>query len=156
MIDPGRYLGKVKQYGIGTTKAGDPNVTVIFGFKDNLNQERELTWFGSLKEGRAREITIDALLVCGFKGNDIGALAGGPETGLLDLNTDVDLVVENEEYNGKVSTKIKWINRAGGAAFKDKADPSLIQKMAGMNLKADVAARRAATGVKDSGDEIPF
>lgn len=67
MINPGKYTAKIKDYGIGSTKAGEPKAMILFTFKDQNGAEKELTWSGSLKEGRAREITIDALLTCGLK-----------------------------------------------------------------------------------------
>lgn len=150
-----KYTARIKDYGIGTTKAGDPKAMVMFTFKDENGTSVDMTWSGSLREGRAREITIDALLVCGLKGNDLSKLAQGAESGVLDLNRDLSITVEEEEYNGKTYKKIKWINAPGGAGFRD-IDPSTVKKLTGMNLSGDVEARRKQSGIKDKVDEVPF
>lgn len=154
MIAAGRYSAKIKGYGIGTYKDGSPKVMILFSFKDADEKQQELTWAGSLKEGRAREITIDALLVCGLRGEDIKALAGGVETGLLSTENDVSIVIEHEEYEGKTYARIKWVNPAGGGAFK-KSTIAEVQKMAGLDLKTDVLARRKETGISED-DNLPF
>lgn len=157
MINAGKYIAKIKDYGIGSTKAGDPKAMIMFTFKDENGTNHEMTWNGSLKEGRAREITIDALLNCGLKGDDLSQLANGIESNVLDANIEVELDIQHKEYEGKIGPRISWINRPGGAAFRDKMEHTIaVQKMAGLNLKADVMARRKEKGIPDKKDIIPF
>lgn len=157
MINAGKYIARIKDFGVGTTKAGDPKAMVMFTLKDENGTSHDMTWNGSLKEGRAREITIDALLICGLKGDDLSRLSMGVESGILDVNSDVQLDIQHESFEGKTSAKIKWVNRPGGAAFRDKLTPDLaVQKMAGLNLKADIAARRKETGLADKKKDLPF
>lgn len=157
VVSPGKYTAKIKDYGLGTTQNGDPKAMILFTFKDQNGQDRELTWTGSLKEGRAREITIDALLVCGLKGDELSTLASGVEGSALSADQEVQIDVMTEEYEGKAYSKIKWVNRLGGAAFREKMNHGMaVQKMAGLNLKADVAARRKETGVTDKKEDLPF
>lgn len=154
MINPGKYTGRVKDYALGVTQKGDPKVMIIFTFKDEHGSQQELTWTGFLSE-KAKNITIDTLLNCGMKGEDIGALVAGVECGVLDTSIDVTLVIENEEYQGKTFPRIKWVNRPGGAAFKDKLTSADVKKMPGLNLKADVLARRKETGLNED-EKLPF
>lgn len=150
-VNEGKYTAKIKDYGIGTTKEGQPKAMIIFTFKDEKGLDQELVWSGSFKEGKAREITIDALLTCGLKGDNPLAMVGGIETGILNADQEVQIQVKNELYNDKTYSKIAWINKLGGRMFQDKVD---VQKFAGLNLKADVVARRKETGIKDDG--VPF
>lgn len=148
-VQPGKYLAKVTDYGIGTTKEGLPQVLVMFAYKDKDQDEHSLIWFGSLKEN-AKPYTIDALLACGLKGNDLEVLADGVGNGALDTEKDVQITVEEHEWQGKKSMRIQWINEPGASSFRDKLTKGeAVQKMQGLNLKADVLARRQASGKKD-------
>jgi hypothetical protein len=68
MINPGTYPAKVISHAISETRGGDPQAAVTFSF--DANGPKTMTWYGSFKEGKAREITIKALLACGLKGNN--------------------------------------------------------------------------------------
>ena len=150
-IPAGRHSAKVIDYGLGETKNGDPQVKIRFKLDGDGS---EITWFGSLKEGRAREITIDALLVCGMVGDDLNDLSGGAGSGILNEKKSVSIVVEDEEYNGKTTTKVKWINDIDGGGRSLAPDKKPLLK----SMKGDILARRAQRGKVDSKDneELPF
>src|SRR5690606_25930509 len=117
---PGKYEAKPKQWGLGTTSKGNPQVIVLFGIDDQDGDHHEMTWFGTLKEGRGQEITLDSLLFMGFKGNDLTTLADGVEGGALDMDTPVSITIAEEtNEKGQTFMKVQWVNRVGGAAFKD-------------------------------------
>lgn len=147
-VTAGKYIARVLNYGIGNTKAGDPQAIVQFQFKDNDGDQHSLTWFGSFKE-KALPYTLDALLYCGMKGNDPAELAQGIDGGALDLNQEVQIVVEEQtDDKGRVVPKISWVNRLGGNAFKNAITfDQAKSKLAAMNLKGAVMARRAETGL---------
>lgn len=127
-MQPGRYEGKILDYGIGETKMGNPQIFVKFKIG-----EKSLTWFGSLSE-KAIEITGKALIACGFKGTDLSVLADGLNSNALDLDKTLSLVVENEEYKGKTYTKIKWVNELNSGATEKLNKAGAVQKLSGMNL----------------------
>lgn len=83
---------------------GTPGVKIVM----QLEGGGSLTWTGWLTGG-ATEITVKALRAMGWQGDD-----------LSDLSTvgsvDCELVVEEEEYNGKWYPKIKFVNVPGGGA----------------------------------------
>ena len=59
----------------------------------------KMTWFGTLKVGKGREITLKAICTAGLDSH-IGSLQDGiPVDGIT--GKDVSLVIETEEYNGK-------------------------------------------------------
>lgn len=77
-----------------------PSVVVTF---KNFEGETIDAWL--YLSDRALERTEKALRTCGWYGNDISeCMRDG-----LGLN-EVELVVEDEEYQGKVRSKVKWIN----------------------------------------------
>jgi hypothetical protein len=137
---PGKYLARVVDCGLTKTKAGDAMVLVRFKW-DEENTERELNWNGSLKDGRGREITMEALKVYGLKTKDLSLLVDGAEN-VFDTVKPVMITVELEAgTDGKDYAKIKWVNdpdRAG--SFKNEITNKDEAKalLAKMNLGADL------------------
>ena len=110
-IKAGKYLGRILDYGIGVTKEGNPQAVILFAFSDAMDNRHEMTWYGTLKEGRGREITIDALLVCGLRGNNLETLADGVQGHALDAGREVQLTIEyQKDQNGREHPRVKWIN----------------------------------------------
>jgi len=142
----------VKTIGIGETKAGLPSVVV------NMvdDQGRDWTWFGSLKEGKAREITISALKVLDFNGK-LSDLANGKG---IDFTKEFQITIDDETRDdGKTFRRVKWINDLNkGAKLLAEADALL--KLSGMGLEADFASAFNKTinaeGANPSTDELPF
>ena len=138
MIQPGTYVVKIASHAISETKAGLPQAAITFS--------NGLTWFGSFKEGKAREITLKALLTCGLKGNN----PAGP----LEIGREVSIVVDDETgEDGKTRTKVRWVNALGGG-IKNVISPDHAKaKLQGLE-GAVMAARSEHGGSDDS--EIPF
>lgn len=152
---PGTWRGTVKDYGIGETQAGDPQVFVQFSveFPDGA---ADMTWYGSLKEGKAREITLNALLNLGFKGKDVTDLLDGPDGAAIPLGIDALLVVEPNEYNGKTTMRINWVNRPGGGGAVKRADANTAKaKLLKLGLAGELARLKATTPPRQV-DDVPF
>jgi len=146
---------KIINYGIATTKEGLPCVVINFKVKKGENDYVDMMWQGSLKEGRAQEITIDALITCGLRSGDLASLSRN--TG-LDKEKVVSVVIEKKEYNGRTFDEIKWINEV----YEGKemlAEKDAVQKLSGLNLSGSIMARLIELGkIKKEIqiDEIPF
>lgn len=105
----GTYPGKATCWGLSETKNGDPQMQVEFQLADADGNPHTLNWFGSFANEKAEQITIKALRTMGWTGDDLVHIDALPN--------DVQLVVVNEEYpegSGVWSTKIRWVNAAGG------------------------------------------
>ena len=155
------YKARVVNYCIVTSKAGDPMVAVVFRYTDTDNAQKDITWRGSLKNEKAQEITIDTLILLGFNGTELALLANGPVSNVLDTNKDVEIVVGEEDFEGKTHTKVAYVNAVGGGGFKDKLDEAgAVQKLQGLNLAATIMERRQKSGVKASSatpkKDLPF
>jgi hypothetical protein len=147
LIKPGPYEAKIVDYGIGSTKAGNPQVAIVFQFEDDTTVRHRLTWYGHFTE-KTLERTIDSLLICGMRGDDPRVLAGGPESGTLDMETEVSIVVEHEkDEEGHIRAKIRWINRAGGSSFRKMPQEDVKRKLP--DLRGMVKMRRKETGMKN-------
>jgi hypothetical protein len=95
----------------GETKNGNPQVVVNFEILDGPEAGRRIAWFGYFTEKTAQR-TVESLRYCGFKGNDLSAAVTQP------LDQEVQIVIDHEEYNGKTSAKVQWVNRGGGDGFR--------------------------------------
>jgi hypothetical protein len=150
-------LFKIQDYGISLTKANSAQVTVNF---KNTETNESINWWGSLKEGKAREITIKNLFLMGFSGDDIAQIASGIEGGALNHIQEYELVIEEHEHEGKKSKRVKFINLPGSGGIKNKLDEtSAKDALKALNLKGDVLALKKEMGVTESEkpkEDVPF
>lgn len=148
VIDQGHYSANIIDYGITSSKAGDPLVMIAFETLDNQNDRYELIWRGSLKSEKAQQITVKALLCCGMTGNDIQAVADGPAGNALDMQAPVSIKVEHElGTDGRPYAKVAWINRKTAQVAKlTKSDAKL--KLGALNLKGMFAQSRSEMGIQ--------
>jgi hypothetical protein len=95
---------------VGKASTGTVQIAIEFEFLDEVGG---ITYYGALSDA-AFEYTMKAIRTAGFVGDDISDLSS-----LQNDAPEVVLVIEPEEYNGKVTRKVKFINSAGGLALKD-------------------------------------
>jgi hypothetical protein len=107
-----RYvISRAKQWALGEASTGKEQVAVSFAVpNENGDGEHFVAWYGYFTEG-AVDRTIESLRYMGFEGDNLLELVG------LDKN-EVELVIEDEEYEGKIHEKVQWINKPGGALVK--------------------------------------
>jgi hypothetical protein len=104
------YRAKATLWDLGETETGKEQVAVEFMILTPDADVDRITWFGFFTE-KTFDRTIESLRIMGWTGNDLSDLQG------LDTN-EVDLVIADEEYKGKWTPKVRWVNRAGGFALK--------------------------------------
>lgn len=114
MLEAGYYRARAVEWGLGKTEKGNRHVAVRFETFDAEGRPGEsITWYGYFTE-KTQERTLESLQHCGWEGDDITELAG------IERN-EVQLVVEQEEYEGKRRAKVAWVNRPGGGGVAIKA-----------------------------------
>jgi hypothetical protein len=128
-INEGTYRSRAVGLELGETGTGSPQVGVAVEF---LDIGKTVTWYGNLSGG-ALEITIKALRIMGWKGTDLASLS------VDDLVNEFSSVYADEEYQGKVTRKIKYINGTGGVAMKNVADAAKKAQIAA-KLKGQILA----------------
>lgn len=96
----------------GVTNNGKNQVVVNFEILDGEDAGQTIAWFGYFATEKNAKKTIESLRNCGFKGDDLAAC--GDQV----LDQRVSLVVEHEEYEGKVKAKVAWVNSSGGGGFR--------------------------------------
>jgi hypothetical protein len=106
----GTFRAKAKSWGLGESGTGKEQIAINFDILTEGAEFKSLNWYGYFTED-ALERTVESMRHCGWTGVDVADLSG------LDTN-EVDLVVDEEEYQGKLQTKVKWVNRVGGLALK--------------------------------------
>ncbi len=138
---------------LGETSKGDPQVAVEFEISDLPDGPRRLMWYGYFTE-KTEDRTIEALRICGWTGTDFTDIQVG---------ADVSLVIEEEVYERKTRTKVKWVNRPGGIAMAKAMDAAkaaaFAARMKGKLLAFDQAAGTkpaAAPKPTDAPADIPF
>lgn len=147
-LEPGTYKAKLIDYGISETKKGDPSILLKFITEtgDEISHFLYLT-------PKAQPYTTKNLMVFGYKGQALERIADGPDGGLLDTDKDIELVLENEDYNDKTYLRVKWINEIGGGGFKKLAKAEATTKLKGVDLSAHVKEIQQELGTTD---ENPF
>jgi hypothetical protein len=122
MIADGVYRARAIQGALGQASTGSDQVAVEFEILTEGLEGQHITWFGYFTDA-TWERTVEALRTCGWQGDDLSDLTGLGAS-------EVDLVIEQEEYNGKYSAKVKWINKPGGMSLKAPMSPERAQQFA--------------------------
>jgi hypothetical protein len=139
----GKYLGKVIDYCVKTTESGKPQVAVKFEFGEG----NHLVWNGNLWTEQGRTITAKALKAMGLCSVSIKDLARGPESGVLDMDKQVELDIDFREYEGKRYAQINWVNEVGGGGFKNRlSEVEAVQACAGLDFEAALLQAGVKTG----------
>lgn len=135
MLTPGRYTGKIEDYGIRMSRKQEPLIVIIF----NVEGER-VYWNGNFSNDMGREITLKTLAECGLRDiKDLtnGSFAEGKASASLDMSKEIVLgvdVVTGE--NGKQFNSIKYVGAGDG--MKDMVDKAKAATLfVGMGLEVD-------------------
>jgi hypothetical protein len=128
MIESGTYEARPVTAALGMTKGDKPCVGVEF---ELVETGSHITWYGYFTD-KTQERTIESLRFCGWTGTDLDNLS---EIGTKEKLT-VQLVIEQEEYEGKVRAKVQWVNRGGGL--------QLNKPLAGTEARAFAARMKGA------------
>lgn len=151
-IPKGRYRARSLQAEFGfSPNKGTEQVVVEFELLDDQWRGERVTWIGYFTE-KTTERTMEALRFCGWSGDDV--------TDLVGLGTsEVSLVIDHEEYDGKLQAKVQWVNKGGAFAMKAPMSPdqkkAFAAKMRGAAVKSRSAGDQQA-GANGKGGAAPF
>lgn len=114
-IEPGRYKGRAISWAFGMTGTGKPQIGAVFDVQTDEGVV-QLTWYGFLNDEKNAKRTMSSMRAMGWDGN-------GPVTDAqgMDAN-DVDVTVEDNEWEGETTSRIAWVNGAGAAVKPMKDD----------------------------------
>jgi len=95
----------------GKSKNGTQQAYVAFEILRGPQAGQKIGWLGFFSD-LAVERTLKSLRYCGFSGDDLHVFPSQRP------DNEVDIVIEHEKYNDKVSAKVQWVNAPGGGSFK--------------------------------------
>jgi hypothetical protein len=147
VIEEGTYRAKSRRAQLGMTGTGKEQVGIEWLLLDGT--DRRITSYHYFSSDKAIEISMEALRNAGFRGMDLSDLSS--LTDREDTPTpECELVIVHEEYNGKTSAKVRFVNAGGGLAMANPLDQS--------QAKAFAARMRGAIAAFDSerGKPQPF
>lgn len=132
MLENGVYRARASSGALGETKGGKEQVAVEFEVLDDGFHGQRITWFGYFTD-KTTEGTLRALRTMGWRGDDLSDLGGIQDN-------EVSLVVEQEEYEGKWTAKVRWVNAiGGGVGLKAPLSPDKAKAFAA-RMRAQVLA----------------
>lgn len=116
MMRPGdeKQRARAVRAEFGLSNNGKEQVGVEFELLDR--DGALMTWYGSFASDASSAIAINGLRAAGWRGTDLSNLSSLDVS--VQMTPEVDLVVGDDEYNGQIRRKIKFINPRGGLAMK--------------------------------------
>lgn len=151
---------------LGKTDAGNPQLAASFEIIDESHAGTFVPWYGYFTD-KTKKRTLESLRLAGWSNDDIGEIEGFGDT-------EVDIVVEHNEWEGKVSARVAWVNRPGSGGIALKSPMNEAERKAfAAKLKGEAVQSRKSvapvTTAKNGGapakkppvqpapdDDIPF
>ncbi len=152
LITPGTWKAKPTYACLGYTEGGNDQVEIGFVLAEGPSQGQPIRYWGTFGES-SLEITFNALRNAGWTGDDLADLSSVGQS-----DAQPYLVIAHEEWQGKVSARVKWVNSPSTVVMKNVMNrgetQAFAQRMRGsiMALHQKLAAKRGsgapATGAK--------
>lgn len=136
-MEDGRYIARGCAAGLGYSSNQKPQVAVDLEITQGDHAGAHVTWYGFFTDA-THERTFKALRAMGWQGDDVSNLAG------IDAN-EVSITLKSEEYEGKVSQKVAWINPLGGVVLKEPMTPEQAKAFGAQMRGAAIASRGGAS-----------
>lgn len=119
-IQPGKYRARAQADSVqfGESKNGTEQIAITFDLLDESDAPsgQTITWIGFFSE-KTEARTVESVGHCGWD------MATGPTNAPHVADNVVELVLEDEPYEGKSYLRVKWINRIGAKfAFEKPMD----------------------------------
>jgi hypothetical protein len=127
------------QFGVAGEKK-TKQVLVQFEILEGPHVGRKVPWWGYFTQ-QTYTRTIEALRTCGFKGDDLMGLLS------QELTSEVTIVTEISEWQGKYNARVRWINSSGGIKMSNPMNTNDLRQFAAQ-MKAKTAAIKEVEGKK--------
>ena len=146
------YSGKYKKGDRVTTQVNNWTAGVSKEKKTpfiRVNFEGGITWTGWLSSDKAKEITIKALHVMGFRGTDLGQIK---MANALDTERDIVAVIgEVRKWQDKTYYDAAFINRAAKKGFQaDSKDNGIFETLKDIDTRAHIEDAQDTTPKEDT------
>lgn len=143
MLTAGKFRGVVVDAECGQSKKGAPQVVVEF----QLETGDHIRWYGGLVD-KGRKHALKAFEALGFH---------GPLSAVKQLvGREADLVLEEEEWEGKKRVKVRWVNKAGGPLVSAPLPPAVQQDLDADLWGASLPGQTDGQPPHIDDDDVPF
>jgi hypothetical protein len=142
-MQPGTYIANPRKATLCLTKNGREQVAVELSDVETGETITAFLFFGDKvdKGGKTlTERTTIALRHCGWSGTKINDLSS------INGSAEVEIVVQEEEYEGKVNARVRFINPVGGGGFQPK--PMDAEQAKRFAEKMEIDIKRAGATVE--------
>lgn len=101
-IPDGRYRAKCVEAWLGEDKKGRDMLSLSFEIADGKQAGERATYYQLMHTPKGEEFAVGALRAVGWRGDvgDLDCCIGG----------EASITLETEEYQGKSSQRVKWVN----------------------------------------------
>lgn len=120
MITLGKHRARAVEWNIGVAGTGTMQVGILFELLDLPGET--IDWFGFFTDASCNR-TVRSMQSCGWVGNDLNDMSGMGDK-------EVQLVIEEEEYDGKKRLKVKFVNSPGGLRMSRVLSPDELRVFA--------------------------
>jgi len=117
MLQDGAYRAVPVSAVLGRADTGKEQICVQFQVATDDGPTETITWYGYFTDATF-ERTIEALRYCGWRGNDLLEFLSGRQLP-AGFDQEVQIVIESQEYNGKWSPRVRWVNSGSGIGVKN-------------------------------------
>lgn len=108
----GNFKARAKEWDFGVSSNGNEQIAILFVITQGEHAGKTRTWYGSFSDA-AIDRTLDSMRHCGWDGDSLATVD--------DLsNNEVEIVIEEEEYQGKVREKVKWVNKPASLKLQNQ------------------------------------
>lgn len=149
----GTFVGRAQAWDLRVAKTGTEQILIKFAIEEGQHAGETVYWTGSFTD-KSFDFTMESLRTCGFEGDDLSNLESLS-------NNQVQLVIDEEEYDDKTYSRVQFINKIGSMAIKgamsDAEKAEFAARMRGRVLasKSEEPEKTAEQVVNDM-DDIPF
>lgn len=134
-----RARGAVGSAQLGHTNDGKPQIAASFIISEGEHAGKSVPWYGYFTE-KTKKRTLESLRIAGWSNDDIADIEGFGDT-------EVDIVVGHNTWEGKTTARVDWVNRAGSGGIALRNPMSDAERKAfAAKLKGDAVVSRKAVG----------
>lgn len=130
MLGVGKHRVKVKGAAVVPSIRNTLQAKIEFA-----NEIGTISWFCTLSD-KGKDYLAKQLITLGFQGNDFEDL-NKPN---MFRDKEVEIVIGQEEYKGKIYTKVKYINEIGGKKF-EAIKPEVVKSLGSLKGALDNARK---------------
>lgn len=138
MLPDGKYTAQYVGHVHGTSSTGKEQIELEWRVTDGPYEGEKIRSWHYFSTDKAAEISFKALENAGWDGEDIFRLNGLG-------SVPVEIVVKSEEYQGKMRSRVQWVNKPRGQAPETQEFSSRLAELAAKR-RGGVVAQPVATG----------